>query len=187
VEQLDDTYLMKKVQAGDLSQMGILFKRHHRDLYGYFFRMTNQQTKSEDLVQTVFYRLMKYRHTYRGEVKFNHWMYTIAKNVWRDTFRKKDPLHQVKEVSALNHHQSQEKGIVEQLAEKDRVNLLRKALLQLTPEKREAIILSRYQGLKYQEIAQLSDCSENAIKSRVQRGLMELKTIIKKIETEITN
>ena len=86
----DDKYLMQKVQDGDLSKMSLLFERHNRDLFGYFFRQTNDAAKSEDLVQDVFYRLLKYRHTYRGDGKFIYWMYSVAKNTWIGSMRKKN-------------------------------------------------------------------------------------------------
>ncbi len=175
---------MQQVRNGQLSQMGLLFQRHHRDLYGYFFRMTNDQSKSEDLVQNVFYRLLKYRSKYRDGVNFSYWMYAIAKNVWRDTFRKKDPLRQSSEMEVLQHHSVEEKGVIQQMEENERSRFIRKALNQISPEKKEAIILSRFQGLKYSEIAQLCNCSENAIKSRVQRGLLELKAIMVQLEME---
>ena len=175
---------MKQVRDGQLSQMGLLFQRHHRDLFSFFYRMTNDQVQSEDLVQSVFYRLLKYRNKYREDVNFSYWLYAIAKNVWRDTFRKKDPLRQSKDIDTLQKHVSNEKSIVQQMEENDRTLLVRKALNRLSQEKREAIILSRYQGMKYQEIAKLCNCTENAIKSRVQRGLLELKSIMTELELE---
>jgi RNA polymerase sigma factor (sigma-70 family) len=52
---------------------------------------------------------------------------------------------------------------------------IQKALSALTPEQREAILLSRYQGLSYAEIAQISGCSEGAVKTRVFRAMETLK------------
>lgn len=67
-----------------------------------------------------------------------------------------------------------------QLAE--RKLLLEKALQKLVPEQREAIVLSRFRGFKYKEIAKISNVSENAVKARVRRGLLELQNIIKRAE-----
>jgi RNA polymerase sigma-70 factor (ECF subfamily) len=136
------------------------------------------------MVQTVFYRLLKYRHTYRGEGKFVYWMYSIAKNAWLDGLKKKNLVDYGKEESELAKHPNQDRNAEDQLIVKERKHLLKLAMQQLSPEKREAIVLSKFQGLKYQEIAKLSDCTENAIKSRVQRGLMELKDIMLKLENQ---
>ena len=63
VEAPTDHELMIAVRAGEIRQLGELFERHHRRLYGFFVRLTNQPSVSEDLVQIVFYRILKYRHT----------------------------------------------------------------------------------------------------------------------------
>ena len=173
---------MRKVQEGDFGKMSLLYERYHRDLFGYFFRLTNDGGTSEDMVQNVFYRMLKYRNSYRGEGKFVYWMYSVAKNVWFDRHRKKEPTFRASELKTINERPDRERNPEELMERDEKTLLLRKALMQLSPEKREAIILSRYQGMKYQEIARLSGCSENAIKSRVQRGLLELKSILERIE-----
>lgn len=57
---------MLKVKSGDLDKMALLFQRYHRPLYGFLFHMTGHREASEDMVQTVFYRLLKSRHTFTG-------------------------------------------------------------------------------------------------------------------------
>jgi RNA polymerase sigma-70 factor (ECF subfamily) len=76
-----DKALMLKVRDGDLDRLGLLFERYHRCLYRYFYRLTSQRQTSEDLVQEVFERMLKYRHTYTGKGKFLTWMYQIARNL----------------------------------------------------------------------------------------------------------
>ncbi len=184
MEVLQDKYLMKKVQEGDLSKMSLLYERHKRDLFGYFYGLTNDAAKSEDLVQNLFYRLLKYRHTYRGDGKFVYWLYSVAQNTWRDQLKKKRIIDYDSDAAPYQGLPDKEKNAEEILIAGERKSLLRQALLQLTPEKREAIVLSRFQGLKYQEIAKMTQVTENAIKARVHRGLMELKDIMLKLENQ---
>ena len=184
MEVLQDKYLMKKVQEGDLSKMSLLYERHKRDLFGYFYGLTNDAAKSEDLVQNLFYRLIKYKHTYRGDGKFVYWMYSIAKNTWRDQWRKKKIIDYGGEDKHYQVLPDTGKNAEDLLISTERKNMLKRALQEISPEKREAIVLSRFQGLKYQEIAKISNVSENAIKARVHRGLMELKDIILKLESQ---
>src|SRR3954467_14744896 len=80
---------MLKVKAGDLDRMGLLFQRYHRQLYGFLFHMTYQREAAEDMVQQVFYKMLKYRHNFTGSGEFVHWMYTIARNVIKDQGRRK--------------------------------------------------------------------------------------------------
>src|SRR5579859_1801001 len=84
---LSDNALMLKVKSGDLDKMALLFQRYHQPLYGFLYRMTGQREPSEDMVQTVFYRLLKSRHTFTGEGEFKTWMYHVARNVLSDHFK----------------------------------------------------------------------------------------------------
>ena len=72
----------------DTSELRLPFDRHHRALFSFFFRVTGNRSASEDLVQDVFFRILKYRHTYRQEIPFTRWMYRIAINARHDHVRK---------------------------------------------------------------------------------------------------
>jgi len=64
------------------------------------------------------------------------------------------------------------------LEQRENEELIKRALQALTPEQREAILLSRYQGLSYAEIAQISGCSEGAVKTRVFHGRRRLRALL---------
>ncbi len=173
---------MHKVCAGDFDKMNLLFERHHRNLFGYFYRLTNDAEQSEDMVQIAFYRMLKYRHAYRGEGKFIYWMYSIAKNIWIDSGKKKSLIDYGRKSEDIMQFPSREKTGEDLLMATERKQLLQKAMAQLSPLQKEAIILSKFQGMKYQDIAEMLNCTENTIKSRVHRGLIELKAIMQKLE-----
>jgi hypothetical protein len=65
-----DNVLMQKVRDGDLAKMAVLFERHHRPLFRYFLRLTGNREFSEDLAQDVFFRMLKYRHSYQDGSPF---------------------------------------------------------------------------------------------------------------------
>ena len=169
---------MKRVQEGDFNKMGLLYERHHQALFAYFYRCTADKGKSEDLVQNLFIRLLKYRRGFTGKGQFSYWMFATARNLWIDEYRKKDPIGQGRTLHQIPEREDQSPNSYQRLEQDERHEMLRKALDQLTPEKKEAIVLSRFNGLKYQEIAEIAQCTENAIKSRIQRGLLELKEIL---------
>src|ERR1700742_1666571 len=75
---------MLQVKAGDLERMSLLFERHHRALFGFLFHLTLRREASEDMVQTVFYRMLKYRNSFTEASSFSGWMYHIARNVLKD-------------------------------------------------------------------------------------------------------
>jgi DNA-directed RNA polymerase specialized sigma24 family protein len=70
LEALSDNSLMIKVRDGDLARLGLLFERYKKPLYGFFYGLNRNQDLSEDLVQNTFFRIMKYRHLFRGDGDF---------------------------------------------------------------------------------------------------------------------
>lgn len=170
---------MEKVQHGDVSKMGLLYERHHKDLFAYFYRCTQDQGKSEDLVQNLFIRMLKYSKTFAGKGEFVYWMYSSARNLWYDTNRKKDPLAKGKDLNSIAERSDMSLDSHQHLEREERKSALWRALNQLVPEQKEAIVLSRFQELKYREIAVITNCSENTVKSRIKRGLVELKELMK--------
>lgn len=163
--------------------MGILYERYHKDLHAYFYRLTRDRGRSEDLAQNVFLRMLKYSHNFKGTGKFKFWMFSIARNAWIDNYRKSNPLRKADEITANDSEfMSDSMDPAQRYERNEKHQMLHLALTLLSPEKREAIVLSRFHDMKYQDIATLSQCTENTIKSRIHRGLVELKKIIHQLE-----
>src|SRR3982750_4639712 len=80
---------MGQVSSGEVSQMAILFERHHRALFRYVVSMNRNRGLAEDLVQDVFFRMLRYRTTYDPAQSFTAWMYQIARNAGVDQIRKR--------------------------------------------------------------------------------------------------
>ena len=177
MDHLTDIDIMALVQQGDLGKMGMLYERHKKGLFAYFFRCTNDRFKSEDLVQNVFERVIKYRNNFGAKSAFNHWLYKIARNVWITEYRKNDPLNKMVEMNPVIES-NQAIDPAEIAEQNERTAMLKHALSTISPEKRDAIVLSRYHGMTYKTIAEMSDCSENAIKARVMRGIVEIRNVI---------
>ena len=165
--------LMAQVRDGDVGQLRLLFDRHHPGLFGYFYRLTASRETAEDLAQDVFFRLLKYRTGYRASGEFTVWLYRIARNVWADhnQQRMRDPALASLEVEPAGS----DPGPFRRMEEQRQLWLLRRALARLPEEKREVLILSRFQGLKYEQIAQLVGCSLPAVKVRIHRALKQLR------------
>lgn len=184
VEATSDHELMIAVRAGEIRRLGDLFERYHKPLYGFFVRLTNQPSVGEDLVQIVFYRILKYRHTYRDEGKFSAWIYHLARKVAADHFRKhaSTPIP----TDPVDLHEQPDAGPQpsDQAATAEDVVLLRSALARLPLEHREVLVLARLQHLEHKEIAKLLDCSVGAVKVRAHRALKELREVYFKIRKE---
>ena len=168
-----DHQLMQEVREGDIGQLGTLFERYSGVLFNFFVRMTGNSHVSEDLVQDVFFRILKYRHTYRDQSRFSTWMYQIARNACMDDRRKKR--HEVELIDEECCEASSTPLPGEDLERSQEFRLLRSALAQLTADKREVLVLSRFQNLKYEQIAEILACDVGAIKVRVYRAMRDLR------------
>ncbi|MEW5901897.1 MAG: RNA polymerase sigma factor [Acidobacteriota bacterium] len=175
MDPIPDNNLMEEVKDGRVERLAVLFERHHVMLYNFFLRLTGNRSVSEDLVQDVFFRILKYRKTFQGQSKFTVWMYQIARNVHVDHLRKQKldvPLE-----GQYEEPESQEATPPEKLSAEMDIVLLKKALDRLPLKKREVLVLSRFQQMKYKEIAELLDCDIGSIKSTVHRAIKQLGKI----------
>ena len=153
--------------------MGVLFERHHARIYNFCHRMTGNQAASEDLVQEAFMRALKYRQSFRGDADFLPWLYRLARNVCNDYFQKNQRFPVAGE--ELAEGISTEPSALDDAQKKEQICLLRQALLSLPLERREVLILSRFEFRNYEEIAQLLGCSVGAVKVRVHRAMNQLR------------
>lgn len=178
-----DENLMLAVRDGEVGKLGILFDRHHRDLFDFFFRMTGRRSVADDLVQDVFFRILKYRKTFRDQSWFKAWMFHIARNARFDYYRS----HRGEAILEDDHADglpSPSPLPGQQLEHEQQALLLECAMFKLAPEKREVLILSRYQDMKYEQIAELMSCEVGTVKTRVHRALKELRDIFLDLSSE---
>jgi len=182
VSELADNVIMFKVRDGEIGKLGILFERHHVPLYNYFLRQTGRRDASEDLVQEVFLRMLKYRQSYRGESQFTVWMYRIARNSWVDYYKKAK--RELPWDEDADEPISDDPNPNDDLEESQKLSQLRAALAKLSPEKREVLVLSRFQDMKYEEIAELLGCAVGTVKARVHRAIKDLKDIYLELSQE---
>jgi len=172
---------MLLVRDGDLQRLGVLFERYSAKLLGFFVRHTSKRDASEDLVQEVFLRILKYRHTFRGEAPFSVWMYRLAHNVSSDYYRKWR--REVPADESIAETPDDDPTAEESLVRNEEHALLSRALDRLSEDKREVLILSRYQELKYEEIARVLECPVGTVKARVHFALKDLRAEYGKLTT----
>jgi len=169
---MEDERIMSEVRAGDVGKLETLFDRHHQALYRYFLYLTANHAVSEDLVQEVFFRILRYRHTYQPECGFRAWMYQVGRNAYMDHIgRNKSEVALPEEAQEVR---GSETPPDREFQKKQEAMLLRRALAGLPGEKREVLIMSRFQDLKYEEIASILKCEVGTVKVRVYRALREL-------------
>jgi RNA polymerase sigma factor (sigma-70 family) len=171
------------VKTGDLDKMKLLFERHHRLLYSFLYNMTYNKEASEDMVQNVFYRVLKYRHTFTGRGDFVIWMFHLGRNVLKDHIRKIKRAGRHYDLNIVSFNEAGDVSPDEQLAKKQDQHRLYQAMKKLSDDEREILTLSKFQELKYFEIAQILNITESAVKVRVHRAFNHLKNIYLKMES----
>jgi RNA polymerase sigma factor (sigma-70 family) len=169
---VEDERVMEQVRDGEVGKLEILFERYSSSLFKYFLNLTSNRATSEDLVQEVFFRILKFRRTYRAQSTFRAWMYQVGRNVYLDHATRHKSESTLPE--GAMEVASGEMPADRQLLQRQETALLRRALASLPPEKREVLILSRFLEWKYQEIAAALECEVGTVKGRVFRAMREL-------------
>jgi RNA polymerase sigma factor (sigma-70 family) len=168
-----DEALMLAVRDGDVDRLSVLFERYHRQLFGFFFRMLDDRATAEDLVQDVFVRVLKYRHTFKDGT-FKSWLFEIARNAGRDAWRRPvgDSLDTAVDMATSSP------GPVTQFEQREEALLLKEALRRLPADKRELIVLARYRGLDYGQLAVLMQSEVGTMRVRLHRAIRQLGDIV---------
>jgi RNA polymerase sigma-70 factor (ECF subfamily) len=183
-----DHELMLAVARGDgargsLAGMSEIYERRHRALFRFFFRLTARQSPAEDLTHEVFLRMIRYRRTYQAGEAFESWMYRIARNVFADYTKK----HRFEAPGADGQMELVESGRptpLDTAVKQQDLSLLYRALRELPDDKRELIILSRYQGLSCERIGRIVGCETGTVKVRVFRAMKEMGRIFHHLRQE---
>ena len=176
---------MQKVKWGDLDQLGLLFERYKKMLFGFFYNMNHNAELSEDLVQNTFMRILKYRSGFKGEGEFKVWMFHIARNVSHDHFRKNkrndnDDIDQWRDRLGDDSANRDD-----ELMHNEDMQMLKIAISRLDEEKREVLTLSKIEGMKYKQIGEVLSCSEGAVKVKVFRALKSLKEEFQQLQSRV--
>jgi len=168
-----DAVLMLDVARGSEAAFVQLVRQHQTPLVNFFARM-GASSDREDLVQETFVRLYRYRARYQPSARFTTFLYVLARNVWADRGRKivrMERLATELEVEAAVASQPVRPGASEEID-------VDAALARLSPKLREVIVLNIYQGLRYQEIADVLGIPLGTVKSRLSLALGALREII---------
>jgi len=182
----NDDQLMERVKAGEVEQLAPLFERHHRALFRFFAHLPVPGPLAEDLTQEVFFRMLKFRDTFQRGARFTPWIYQIARNVHVDHLRKARPEAPLFDESSDREWEPADPQVSPEtrLLRSSDVATLRRALRRLPADKRELLVLSRWQNLKYEEIGEILDCDAAVVKTRVFRAMRQLSDIFFRLSGE---
>ncbi len=169
---------MTAVGLGRLGALGVLFERHHEWVHSLCYRLTGDTSAADDLVQESFLRVSRYSSGFAGRAAFKTWLYRLVRNVCYDHMKAESRARKRAELAATEQMDERQ----EHEETDSRLETIRKALYRLSPEKREVLVLSRYEGLSYAEIAEKCETTVGAIKVRAHRAMRELRQKVEELE-----
>jgi RNA polymerase sigma-70 factor (ECF subfamily) len=188
LEILSDADVMLRVAAGDDSAFDYLVEKYHRPMISFMYRMTHNQAVAEELAQEVFLRVYRSRQTYAASAKFTTWLYRIATNLAVNHAR--DTKHERPENTVNIDEPDTETGMTvdvtdtglnaeQAILRRERMEAIRRRVEALPERQRLAVIMHKYQGMDYKQIAGVLKLSESATKSLLFRAYETLRETLK--------
>jgi RNA polymerase sigma-70 factor (ECF subfamily) len=176
---LNDEELVARAIGGDTESFNQLIKRWERPIYALAFRTLGREEDARDASQETFLRAFRALPGFKGESKFSSWLYRIALNICRDFMRRERRAPFVPTPEGVDLVELAGEGAVEPVDEVVGRRRLGEAVaraMELLPEEqRTAVVLKEYEGLTFQEIADLVGCPLSTVKTRLYQGLTVLR------------
>jgi len=180
-----DVALMLRVREGDTDALRELIERHQRTVINTIHRAIGDASEAEDLTQRVFVQVYRSAKRYKPTAKFTTWLFTITRNKILNEHRRRSR-HPSESLDALQEPRDSEsagwqlpdttmRDPAQEAVERELRERIKEAVRELPEPQRTAVILCRYEGLSYEEIAEVLGCSVSATKSLLHRARLALK------------
>lgn len=186
----DDSLLVRRVRAGDLSAFEILVRRYERRVYSLAIRYCGDREDARDLTQETFVRAFRALDSFRGDAAFSTWLHRIAVNVCLDELRRRrtrpqvhldEPL-QTDDGAAERQVAAGDPGPQQHVEQRELGEVIRREIAALPAEYAAVVVLRDLQDLSYEEIAQALGISLGTVKSRLHRGRAALRARFEALE-----
>jgi len=182
-----DAEIIELARRGDPLAWENLVIRYTKRIYNLCYRFLGRADQAEDLTQEVFIKVFRNLDSYNSEAgNFLTWIMSLTRNLLIDHYRQSkgeratvstEENHQVSLLETLPSHTPSPHA---ELEEKEKMNILKKGLDLLSPDLREAVILRDLEDLSYQEIGNILKIPDGTVKSRINRGRVELARILQR-------
>jgi RNA polymerase sigma-70 factor (ECF subfamily) len=183
----EDQELLNRCLAGEDSAWEALLRDYTRKIYNLCYRFTGRVEEAEDVTQEVFIKVFQTLKSYdAAQGSFSTWLNRVARNHLVDHYRRarKDRVTSSleDELPAAEQKASAHVEPTDGVESRERREVLQLALDKLSPDLREAVILRDLHDLDYEEIAQVLSVPQGTVKSRINRGRLELGRVLKRME-----
>lgn len=163
--------LMLRYQRGDERAFDRLVTEYSPRVYALLTRFLGPRASREDLVQEVFLRIVRARERYQPTARFSTWLYAIVYRMSVNETERRQPGVSLEAGGGEIAFEDERVAAPEAALEcEDRVEAVRRAIDELPPRQRMALVLAKYEGLSYDEVARALGSTEKAIKSMVHRA-----------------
>ena len=176
--------LIQRCLQGDQLAWDAIVQQYRRKVFNVAYKFVGRHDEAEDLTQDIFLKIFKSLGTFDRRANFQTWLISVSRNLCIDHYRSVRLERQTidrqvdpNELTPMSH----EPGPVAAIEQQDRVVLLREALAALPELLRTAVLMRDIQELTYQEIAHRLKLPEGTVKSRINRGRLELARQIRKM------
>ena len=176
LEALNEADLIAACLAGDPGAFDLIVERHRRPVYQLCYRFVGNHEDASDLSQDVFLRAYRGLRSFRGQSTIATWLYRIGVNVCLNRVSVKRPVSEP--IEEQQHVDTTAESPSERSLRGERAVRVRKAIAELPPKQRAALILRVYQEMSHQEIANVLGSSVGAVKANVFHALHNLKRLL---------
>jgi len=166
-----DEDLMLLAAGGDMDAFEQLVQRHQQSALGIAHRFLGSSPLAEDIVQEAFLKILAGASRYRPAARFRTYLYNVIWHLCIDAYRKKRPLA-LDSVPAQEHDAD---GPEQALLREERKEAVRRAVDALPPRQRMALVLKQFEGMSYEDIAEVMDCSAGAVDALLSRARSALR------------
>lgn len=179
-DSIEDSEVIQQVLGGNRNAYAEIIRKYEVRVRGFCLRMLSDASQSEDAAQEVFIKAYQALEKFKGESSFSTWIYRIASNHCFDLLRKRRR-HKTESWDALVEKEGEkaDHGLFaaqpDTGAEMMRSEQIKELLGGISEKHRQIIILREIQNLSYQELAEVLNCSLDAVKSRLKRARQELE------------
>tara|TARA_Y100001970_G_scaffold199304_1_gene242447 strand:- start:370 stop:945 length:576 start_codon:yes stop_codon:yes gene_type:complete len=175
--KLSDEKLIALFQSGDINAYNELVERYKERLFNFVLRYFNNREQAEDVVQDTLIKLYTHASYYKNVAKFSTWIFTIAKNnaltELRKNKRKRTESLWTEDGNPLDIN-SKEQSLDQKTHNEFAINQLNRFLDEIPENFRMAVVLRDFQELSYDEISKILEIPIGTIKSRINRGRIQL-------------
>jgi RNA polymerase sigma-70 factor (ECF subfamily) len=175
-DTFSDDVLIERVANGDQLAMRTLYARHRVTIYRWLLRLVGDQTSAEDLLSDVFLDVWRKAASFEGRSSVSTWLLAIARHKALSARRRRTDMELDKELAPTVVDPADNPELV--LQKKNREDLLRHCLAQLSPQHSEVIDLAYYHGKSIKEIAEIVGINEATVKSRAFYARKKLAQLV---------